>query len=175
MTVHTGTSGATPYVAGAAALLRHWLKKAIGGGVDPGTVYALLILFGSNDAAHVDNLSGAGRLSLGLSGSLSWGTLSVTHNTTTTVPLPVGAGTQTAVAALWWPEVAATPDPHNRVILAIVDPAGTLRADSTAPHSVFQRCSHGGGLVAGSWQLRIVGADVPHGQQQVHWATHTQP
>ena len=39
------TSGAAPYVAGAAALLRNWILQ-VRPSVDPGHIYALLILSG---------------------------------------------------------------------------------------------------------------------------------
>lgn len=166
------TSGATPYVAGAAALLRSWLSGA-GLPVDPGIVYALLILFAQNNG-QFDNTTGAGRLQLRFDGKLTIGVAKVLPDTTTDIAIAVDGGIQTAAAAIWWPEKPADPEQHNRVTLAIVDPAGNVQADSSHGDSVFQRCSVDGGLAAGSWQVRIRGAAVVAPDQQVYWAVHRQ-
>jgi hypothetical protein len=169
-----GTSGATPYIGGAAALLRSWLKRAGLPEPDPGLVYALLILFAQNNGV-LDNTTGAGRLALRIGGGLSWFVLDITPNQQVDVPGVVAGGVQTADTAIWWPEVAGNPDRHNKVTLALVDPAGAVQASSEDDHSVFQRCSLGGGLVAGPWSVRIRGVAVGLPSQRVFCAAYTQP
>ena len=63
---YSATSGATPFVAGAAALLRDWLVWASGGvDIDPGQVCAQLILSGNiNGPFDSLNREGAGRIAL---------------------------------------------------------------------------------------------------------------
>jgi hypothetical protein len=169
-----GTSGATPYVGGAAALLRSWLKMAGAPEPEPGLVYALLILFTQHNGV-LDQTIGAGRLALRIDGVLSFGVLDVPSNHHVDLPDVVAGGVQTADAAIWWPEVAGDPDPHNTVTLSLVDPAGTIQASSEDAGSVFQRCSVGGGLAAGSWSVRVRGVSVAPPSQRVFWAAFTQP
>jgi serine protease AprX len=164
----TGTSGATPFAAGAAALLRNWL---IGSrfSIDPGQVYAQMILSGQHDSFN--NTTGAGPLKLPNSGYAWWGKISVSNGQTIDIPLNIsGAAANTFDGALWWPETAA--QAHNDIDLTLIDPSGVQRDLSWSIPSVFERARVAGSVPSGTWKLRIRGYNVPTGSQTVYWAAH---
>lgn len=172
----TGTSGATPYASGAAALLRNWLRGT-SGTIDPGQVYAQLILSGQQPYPF-NNTSGAGPLRLPTDGWAWWGKTSVSNGQTIDVPLGISGGNaNTLDAALWWPESAfrlpiiGRFEIHNDVDLYLVDPGGGVRASSVSIPSVFERARVSGAIRNGTWKLRIRGYSVS-GSQTVYWAAH---
>ena len=168
-----GTSGATPYAGGAAALARSWLRDH-GGTIDPGQVHAQLVLF-SDPTGAGPNVEGAGRLLMRdpATVTLTWGKVSVPHGMVVDVPVPVAATSQTLGAAIWWPENLA--DQHNTVTLALLDPSGAVRQSSSTPGSVFERCAISGGVAPpGNWLLRVRGFNVPVTPQTVYWAASVQ-
>jgi serine protease AprX len=165
--VFGGTSGATPYASGAAALLRNWLRGT-SFSIDPGQVYAFLILSGQTPYPF-DNTSGAGPLRLPTDGTAWWGKVSATNQVTINIPLGIGSGTaNTLDAAIWWPESGT----HNDIDLHLIDPSGNVRASSISVYSVYERCRVAGTVAPGTWQLRIRGYSVPAGPQEVFWAAH---
>lgn len=168
-----GTSGATPYGAGAAALLRNWLRGN-SGSIDPGQVYAQMILSGQK-AYPFDNDVGAGHLRLPTDGWAWWGKVNVSNHDTIDIPVSIGSGISKLDAALWWPEFGfkilwITLDPHNDIDLRLIDPAGNTRAFSVSVNSVFERAQVAGEIARGTWKLRIYGYSVPSGPQAVYWA-----
>jgi len=169
-----GTSGATPYAAGVAALLRNWLRGT-NFSIDPGQVYAQLILSGQK-AYPFDNTSGAGHVQMPTDGWAWWGKALVLdigpfEIRTINIPLDLsGDRLNTLDAALWWPETAA--QQHNDIDLSLIDPGGTVRASSISIPSVFERVRIGGRIASGRWTLRIRGYTVPTGIQFVYWAAH---
>lgn len=171
-----GTSGATPYASGAAALLRNWLRGN-SGSIDPGQVYAQMILSGQQPAPF-NNTSGAGRINLPTNGWAWWGKVRVHDGETINIPLNItAANANTLDGALWWPEWAqrflfVTIDIHNDIDLRLVDPSGTTRDSSLSIPSVFERARVDGPVATGTWTLRIRGFDVNTSSQVVYWAAH---
>jgi hypothetical protein len=172
--IFAGTSGATPYAAGAAALLRNWLRGT-SGSIDPGQVYAHMILAGQQPFPF-NNTSGAGPIRLPVNGRAWWGKVSVTNGQDIFVPLGIDATTNATLdAALWWPEwvfnfpILGRIEAHSDVDLYLVDPRGASRASSVAVDSVFERARVSGSIARGTWMLHIRGYDVP-GTQTVYWA-----
>jgi serine protease AprX len=174
--VFGGTSGATPYAAGAAALLRNWLRGPTGT-IDPGQVYAQLILSGQQPYPF-NNTSGAGPLRLPTNGWAWWGKVAVGDKQTVDIPLSISASkANTFDAALWWPEggvriLGFHIDWHSDIDLHLVDPGGTTRASSISIPSVFERARVNGEVTKGTWKLRIRGFKVPIGPATVYWAAH---
>jgi hypothetical protein len=167
--VFTGTSGATPYAAGAAALLRARLMGS-NGAIDPGQVYSHLILSGRQPA--FDNNNGCGLIFLPPVNGTEWfGKVSVSNGSVIDIPLSILAGgtLNTLNGALWWPETPA--QTHNDIDLYLVDPSGVERVSSTSIYSVFERARVDGTITTGSWKLRIRGYSVT-GTQTVYWSAH---
>jgi serine protease AprX len=171
--VFSGTSGATPYGAGAASLLDNYLRGCIEClNPEPGQVYAHLILSGQQPYPF-NNTVGAGRLHLpDKRGQIWWGKVSVSNGQTTDVPLDVNTSVRNILdGALWWPESQS--QAHNNINLSLVNPSGVELALSTDSLSVFQRARVSQSLVSGTWMLRIRGNSVSVSPQTVYWAALT--
>jgi serine protease AprX len=164
--VFGGTSGATPYVGAAAALLRSWLISQGASGL-PGEVYVHLILSGQITWPTYNSVTGVGLISLPTGGTLNRGTVTVTTGQVLNIPLSVTAGATRLDAALWWPETAA--QSHNDIDLRLIDPSGVERAASRSGPSVFERATVLA-PISGNWTLRISGFAVPTSPQTVYYA-----
>jgi serine protease AprX len=163
-----GTSGATPYAAGAAALSLNFLLS-IQFPIDPGQVYAYLILSGERVA--YDNTSGAGPLRLPTDGLVFFGRVSMANGARIDLPLNMGGGFNVLDAALWWPEFAD--GVHNDIDLYVLNPSGAVVTGSIRVDSVFEKARvTGAPLAPGNWIVRIHGFNVPGGSQTVYWAAH---
>jgi serine protease AprX len=162
--VFGGTSGAVPYGGAAAALARNWMRRV--GQVDPGHVYARLIVAGQTPYPF-DNISGAGRIRLPINGFSWWGKVSVAHHETVEIPLNVTRESANNLdGAIWWPETAAN---HNDIDLRIVSPSGAVMDSSISIPSVFERVRAAGNVATGSWKLRIYGYSVSGGRQTIYY------
>lgn len=169
--VFGGTSGSTPYAAGAAALTRNWLRGS-SGSIDPGQVYAHLILSGQKSWPF-DHTVGAGRVRMPTGGVAFWGKVTLGPSTVVDIPIAVSSASWTAVeGALWWPEQATAT--HNDVDLSLIDPAGVVRASSTSAVSVFERARTSGTVTTGTWKLRVRAHRVT-GAQNVYWSGRLSP
>lgn len=169
---YSGTSGATPFVGGAALLLRN--RMQIPDDVPPGAVYAMLMLCAEKKGVERE---GEGRLRLpGMDEELVWGSVdSLARGDTLTFRVwPGGAEPMRLSAAIWWPETA---DPfigmprtgtRSRLGVGLVPPAGPIES-STDSENVFER-AEAGSAGPGPWSLRIIGKAVPRGYQNVYWA-----
>ncbi len=170
--VFAGTSGATAFAGGAAALLRTWLLRTSGrGAVDPGQVLAQMILAGSHPFPF-DDSTGAGHLRLPpLDGVAWWGKSALSPGDTLDLPLDTGdAHPHLLDAALWWPGDEGLP--HTDLDLALFAPDGTARAVSADPTSVFERARAFG---SGPWTLRIIAGEEAPRTQTVYWTAHARP
>jgi serine protease AprX len=164
--VFSGTSGATPYAAGAGALTRNWMKQF--GLIEPGHVYARLIQSGQHPWPY-DNEEGAGDLQLPTCGTAHWGKVNVSSTgSTIDIPLSVGAGRTGIEAALWWPERFG--ENHDDVDIHLLDPSGVERARGFSAVSVFERARVSGALATGTWTIRIKGYSIGSGPQSVYWS-----
>jgi serine protease AprX len=165
-----GTSGATPYGGGAAALLRNWLRGA-NFDIEPGQVYAHMIL--SGQTPFFNNTNGAGLLNLPTNGTAWFGKTFVGNGGTVNINFTIGAGNNRFDGAIWWPETAA--QSHNDVDLSLIDPSGITRASSLSISSVFERARFSGAMAPGTWTLRIRGFSVPVAPQAVYYSAHIRP
>jgi hypothetical protein len=187
-----GTSGATPYAGVAAALLRDWMKS-VDPELEPGHVYAGMILSGRSHGTQIDNRQGAGLIQMPTNCCTWFGAEEVFEQTTREISIDLSAGgAERLEVALWWPEnqIIGEPDDtplqHNDVDLRILDPSGVVRATSMQVWSVFERATAPIGDRRGVWKIQIVGGDFwahgrdggfpspevvePNHRQRVYWA-----
>jgi hypothetical protein len=160
-----GTSGATPYGAGGAALLKNWLSAS--GATEPGHTYARLILSG-NKVYPFDNIEGGGDMVLPTKSWATWGKVNVNAGSVIDIPITVGTGKTKLEAALWWPE--GVTEAHDDVDLAIINPSGTQVSSSISSPSVFEHAKYTGNLAVGTWKIRIRGYSIPSGPQATYYA-----
>jgi hypothetical protein len=165
--IFSGTSGATPYAAGAGALTRNFMRQF--GLIEPGHVYAQLIQSGQHVWPY-DNEEGAGDLKMPVCGTAFWGKVNVNSTgSTVDIPLSVGAGRTSMESSLWWPERVG--ESHDDVDIHLIDPSGVERARGFSAMSIFERARATGPLAVGTWTIRIKGFSIASGAQPVFWTT----
>lgn len=147
---YPGTSGAAPYAAGAALILRNWLE--VGGLVDAGQVYAQLIVSGDEVGSFLStSMRGAGRMKVRAFATTDFGKVGFAPWTTyVDVPIDVPEmGFQSLDAAIWWPEspnqwLGSFQDVHRDLDLQIVRRGilpwwDVVLASSESDNSVFEK------------------------------------
>lgn len=172
---YTHTSGATPYAAGAAALMWRRLFN-IYNVTEPGQTYAHMIAFGTHSYPF-NTTNGAGLLKMPpLSAPFITGTYDIDTNQTITLPLPpTGSNNyRTIKAAIWWPEPTYV---HNDIDLFLLNPSGTVVKSSLTANGVFEKVKHVGSpnVDSGVWQIQIRGTSVPVLNQKVYVAAYLIP
>jgi serine protease AprX len=179
-----GTSAATPFAAGAAALMRNWLAKF--DTFDPGQTYCRLILSGDRTWTPADdysNVHGVGHLQLPelICRTAHWGKVTLWPARlrpgarrviqVVNIPLEVKAGHREIVAALWWP--GSPWQDHNNIDLRVLDPDGKVQAGGLSVHSVFERvrilAEWGSSLAPGTWTVQVRGTHLQSPPQTVYW------
>lgn len=165
---HTGTSGSTPFAAGAAALLYCWMSQA-DAGVLPGNVYAALILCTEWDPAAV-SFAGAGPVRLPINGRAWWSEVGMASDAEVVIPLPISPQVRELRAALWWPEYEypLKTEPRTPVMLEILRPDGSVADESDLAGS-FERAQTTV-QKPGIWKLRIRTGCVPNGPRVIYWS-----
>ena len=149
-----GTSCSTPLAGAAAALARSWMASVAPFRTLPGHVYAYLI--NSGHLTGISATSGAGTIQLPINGTVWWGHVDLGPGQSADFPLvaagPVAEGFKVAA---WWPELDWPF--HNRIILKLIAPNGTVSGPGRHPDSVFQKTiNHIGAVHAGErWTLRV--------------------
>lgn len=170
-----GTSGSTPFAAGAAALVRSWLRKS--GFAEPGHTYARMILSGENVHPYPER-EGVGPFKLPICTLPRWGKAELQPTSpgpivlipTVQVPLPVGPDWDHLRAAIWWPE--SVMKLHSDLDLYLVDPDGAEVAKGYHDGSVFERVEVDD-PEPGMWTLKVKGS-AAGGPQPFYWAADLQ-
>lgn len=175
----TETSGAAPIAGGAALLLRNWMKGSASS-IDPGKVYAMLVLCGQKPSSDFRAADGAGMIEMPGDGDFWWEKIEAKSGHDNDIELDL-AGTNAGwlEVALWWPvpsivDASGYPgDAYSNINLELVAPDGQVVASGTQQNGVFERAR--GKITAsrrGTWTVRIVGEDIPSGKQIVYMAAY---
>jgi serine protease AprX len=172
--VFGGTSGATAEAAGAAALIRNYLRGS-NADIDPGSVYAFLLASGSawsgsSNLPPVDNTIGVGPVRLP-EAPATWQSSAntVSNQEFKSLQITVPASASQLKVAIWWPESPAT---HDDIDVDVFDPSGAFRGSSTSVDGVFERVNVGA-VPAGTWTVRLHGYNVRSGTNRVHMVALT--
>jgi hypothetical protein len=160
-----GTSGATAFAAGAAALMYEWNANAFGLTNKPGSLYTALLAQG--DAGTQPGITtGAGKLKM-KSGSF-WITGQITLGTSTSdLTWTIPAGYKDLRVAIWWPE--RQNQAHDDIDLNVLAPGGASLGTSTWSGSVWEKVSQTGNLAAGTYTTRFVPFSMPRTSQVVYY------
>jgi hypothetical protein len=171
-----GTSGATPYVAGAAGLIHGSLAGTMTDfGHDPGMTYAWLIAAGrdtwTEQATGASQTTfapkrGAGPIELPPPSLGMMGKVGVVAGQIVPFTIDLTGSSVTRIeAALWWAdprEPGIGSYGHCRIDLELGLPGQPAAVASRHPTGVFQRATATIlPSMRGVWELRVVGADIP--------------
>ena len=167
----SGSSGATPYAAGAASLFADWYNKTALTSANAGKVYAGLINGGPLDWGNWNNSEGVGKFELPLNGTIYIGSRNLTDEDNDRVTIDVPFGATSISAAIWWPENSA--DTHRDIDLYLELPGGATSDSSISGVSVFEHVEVNGLIAAGERDVRIYGYFVPSSATQtVYYVIH---
>lgn len=166
---YNGTSGATAFAGGAAALMYEWYATGHSLTNKPGNLYTALLAQG--DAPFGPSTpNGAGKLKME-SGSWWW-TGQITLGTTTQdLVFAVPASRKNMKVAIWWPERQS--DAHNDVDLVVLDPSGGTLGSSNSGGSVWEKVRQTGNLATGNYTVRFVPFSMPRPSQVVYYTVIT--
>lgn len=166
-----GTSGATPYAAGAAAVFADWYGLDALTEIAAGKVYAGLLVGGENEwDTPFDNEEGVGKFALPLNGRLYTGSRTLSNGQNGYVEIDVPADADTIEVALWWPEKSGWT--HRDIDAYILRPNGTTSDTSLSIPSVFERVKVNNAS-SGLRDIRIHAYSVPLLKSQtVYYAIH---
>lgn len=170
ITNYGGTSGATPYAAGAASVFADWFNITSLTPANGGKIYASLINSGPLEWGQFNNQEGTGKFELPLNGFLYLGSRNVTRFDNDYITINVPSGSSEISAAIWWPESSGAT--HRDIDLYVELPSGGTSDSSISSPSVFERVDINNPL-SGTRRVRIYGYDVPTGvSQTVYYAIH---
>lgn len=176
--VFTGTSGATPYGAGAASVFADWFGfTSASSTAQAGKIYAGLINAGPIDywdnGSGFSNTTGVGHFALRTNGTLYTGSRNVTLFDNDYVTIDVPAGASRIAATIWWGE-----EPwqiHSDIDLYLEKPDGSTSDSSISVASVFEHLIVTAPITAGERRIRIYGYNVlPLTSQTVYYAISVQ-
>jgi hypothetical protein len=167
----SGTSGATPYAAGAASVFADWYGLTTLSAANAGVVYAGLINGGPLEWGDFDNARGTGKFALPLSGTVILGSRNVSNHENEYVVFDVPEGAEQVSAAIWWGENPS--NSHRDIDLYLRRPDGSTSESSYSVVSVFEHVIVNAPITAGQRDIRIYGYDVPAGVSvTVYYAIH---
>ncbi|MBQ9244133.1 MAG: S8 family serine peptidase [Proteobacteria bacterium] len=166
-----GTSGATPYVAGAAALFRGWNSNYSINNNEPGAIYATLINAATRrQSTQFDNNEGAGRARLPLSAKAWTGKATVNQNYVS-VTIPIGTTSYQDIAfTIWWPENPS--ETHKSFRMGLMNyNCGSwmgyfpnyIEDNNWQKYVISQQCT-------GDWKLRIIPENDVDRDQTVYYS-----
>ena len=155
----SGTSGATPYAAGAASVWADWTGQTSLTDSSVGKIYAALINSGPNDwDIPFDNAEGAGQFELPDGGTYYRGSRTLSDGESKFKEFNVPAGADKVSVAIWWPEKQGWT--HRDIDLYLENAAGNISDSSISGPSVFEHCwvTNPG---SGDREIEIYAYDVP--------------
>lgn len=159
------TSGAAPFVSGAANSIATWFKNwptriSL---TSPGFTYAFLLANSSianlsyQPDLDIRTKTGAGLLKLTDPAITIASRLRVQPQRSYTVNLEVPKDAAKLKAAVWWPESAN--QSHNNLDLFLIDPSGAIRASSISRDSVWEVVEQLN-PIPGRWRIQVRGTAV---------------
>ncbi|QDU68514.1 S8 family serine peptidase [Engelhardtia mirabilis] len=166
-----GTSGATPYAAGAASIFADWFGLGALTEVAAGKVYAGLLVGGTREwDTPFNNTEGVGRFALPLNGTLYTGSRTLSNGDNAYVTINVPSTADTVEVAIWWAEKPGWT--HRDMDVYIQRPDGTTSDSSLSVPSVFERVKVNNAS-SGNRDIRIHAYSVPWLKNQtVYYAIH---
>jgi len=160
-----GTSGATAFAGGAAAIMYEWYSVGLGLTNKPGNLYTGLLAQG--DAGTMPTTpNGSGKLKME-SGSWWWSGQITLGATATDLIFAIPASRKNLKVVIWWPERQS--DAHNDVDLLVLDPGGGTVGSSAWSGSVWEKVKQTGNLTPGNYTVRISPFNTPRANQVVYY------
>ncbi len=160
-----GTSGATPFAAGAASVYSDWFGLNSITSADAGKIYAALINAGPNDwDTPFGSTTGVGSFELPQFGTYYTGSRTLENGQSKFVEIYVPSDAEEIDVAIWWPENQGWT--HRDIDLYLLKPDGTTSDSSLSVPSVFEHTRVFAPLTSGYRDVEIYGYDIPWLKQQ---------